>query len=379
MSLEDDLKAEAFHLGFSLCGIAAARPQAQHAAVYEDWLAASHHGEMGYLAAESARVCRADLSLTLPTVRTVLTVALPYSNPAHAAVLEDGRLRGRTAAYAWGQDYHDQIPPRLNQLAAFLEARLGLSLARRAYTDTGPILERAWGQQAGLGWFGKNSCLIHPRGGSAFLLGELLLSAELQPDAPWEADRCGSCTRCLDACPTGCILPNRTLDARRCLSYWTIEHKGSIPVHLRPSLGKWVFGCDICQQVCPWNQHAAPSSADSAFDFTPEEAFPDLLDILGLSPVDFNRRFRRTPLARTKRRGFLRNAAVALGNLGDPAAAPALVYSLENEPEPLVRGHAAWALGQLRHPLARHALECAQSADPDPSVRLEAAGALAAL
>lgn len=379
MSFEDDVKAEAFHLGFSLCGLAAAQPQAQHAAVYEDWLAAGHHAQMGYLAAESARLRRADPSLTLPGVRTVLTVGLPYPNPARAAAPADGRLRGRTAAYSWGQDYHDRIPPRLNQLAVFLETRLGLPLAHRAYTDTGPLLERAWGQQAGLGWFGKNSCLIHPRGGSAFLLGELLLDVELQPDVPWEADRCGSCTRCLDACPTGCILPNRTLDARRCLSYWTIENKGLIPVELRPSLGNWVFGCDICQQVCPWNQHAAPSQVDAAFDFTPEEAFPDLLEALSLSPVDFNRSFRRTPLARTKRRGFLRNAAVALGNLGDPAAVPALIHTLENEPEPLVRAHAAWALGQLHHPRVRPALEHAQLTDPDPSVRLEAAGALAAL
>ncbi len=378
MSFEDDVKAEAFHLGFSLCGIAAAQPQAQHAAVYEDWLTAGYHAQMDYLAAENARERRTDLSLTLPGVRTVLTVALPYPNPTCTSAPPDGHLRGHIAAYAWGQDYHQLIPPRLNQLAAFLQTRLGLPLAHRAYTDTGPILERAWGQQAGLGWFGKNSCLIHPRSGSAFLLGELLLSAELTPDPPWKADRCGSCTRCLDACPTGCISPNRTLDARRCLSYWTIEHKGAIPVQLRPSLGNWVFGCDICQQVCPWNQHAAPSTVDAAFDFTPEEAFPDLLDALHLSSVDFNRRFRRTPLSRAKRRGFLRNAAVALGNLGDPAAVPILIQTLEREPEPLVRGHAAWALGQLHHPHVRPALERAQSADPDPSVRREAAGALAA-
>jgi epoxyqueuosine reductase len=283
------------------------------------------------------------------------------------------------AAYAWGDDYHAVIPPRLEQLAEFIERETGRPVPHRAYTDTGPLLERDLAQRAGLGWIGKNTCLIHPRLGSCFFLAELLLAIELEPDPPFLADRCGSCTRCLQACPTGCILPDRTLDAARCISYLTIELKGAVPPELRPQLGDWVFGCDVCQQVCPWNERFAQASDLQEFDPRPGVPAPDLIEELRLSQEDFSRKFRRSPLKRARRRGYLRNLAVALGNSADPFAVPALARALEDEAEPLVRAHAAWALGQIGGPQALAALEQASHAESDPQVLAEIRAALAAL
>jgi epoxyqueuosine reductase len=222
-----------------------------------------------------------------------------------------------------------------------------------------------------LGWIGKNTCLIHPRGGSFFLLAEILLDVELEPDPPFTTDHCGSCTRCLDACPTGCILPDRTLDARRCISYLTIELKGAIPVYLRSSLGNWVFGCDICQQVCPWNQRFAAPAGAVAFAPRPGVPQPELIAEMALTAEEFNRKFKGSPVRRAKRGGYLRNVAVALGNAGDAAAVPALAEACQHDPEPLVRGHAAWALGSLGGEQARLALESAARTEADPAVQVE--------
>jgi len=196
-----------------------------------------------------------------------------------------------------------------------------------------------------LGWIGKNTCLINPALGSYFFLAEILLGLYIEPDQPFAHDRCGSCRRCIEACPTGCILPDRTIDSRRCISYLTIELKGSIPHGLRPLIGDWVFGCDVCQQVCPWNQRFAPSGGDPSFAPRPRASCPDLIKELALSPQEFNLKFRGSPVKRAKRRGYLRNVAVALGNAGDPSAVHVLGQALLNDHEPLVRGHAAWALG----------------------------------
>jgi epoxyqueuosine reductase len=215
-------------------------------------------------------------------------------------------------------------------------------IKNRWYTDTGPILERDLAQRAGLGWIGKNTCLIHPQHGSYFLLSEILLDLELEPDPPFVSDHCGTCTRCIEACPTDCILPDRTIDATRCISYLTIELKDDIPLELRDKLGDWVFGCDICQQVCPWNRFAG--EADPAFDSkTPPRS---LTEELTLTPQAFNQRFKRTPVKRAKRRGYLRNVAVALGNTGDMHALPVLQNVLNDE-EPLIREHAQWAIQQI--------------------------------
>ena len=302
---------------------------------------------MAYLADQEARARRADPRRILPECRSILALAVPYPDPSRLPADPDGpaRPRGRIAAYAWGRDYHRVLPERLAALAAFIEAQAGGPVPHRWYTDTGPLLERELAQRAGLGWIGKNTCLIHPKMGSYFLLAEILLGIELEPDPPFKTDQCGTCTRCIEACPTDCILPDRTIDARRCISFLTIENKGEIPAGLRPQMGGWVFGCDVCQEVCPWNgrSEAAP---DPAFAPRPGVPAPDLIAEIALTPHEFNRRFKDSPVQRPHRRGYLRNVAVALGNSGDPSAVPALTDALQDE-DPLVREHARRALEHI--------------------------------
>jgi epoxyqueuosine reductase len=270
------------------------------------------------------------------------------------------------AAYAWGEDYHDTLKPLLEQLVEFLENETGQTIPNRWYTDTGPILERDLARRAGLGWIGKNSMLINPQHGSTFLLAEILLGIELPPDPPFAADHCGSCTRCLQACLTSCIRPDRTLDASRCISYLTIENKGPIPPDLRPLLGEWVFGCDVCQQVCPWNRFAAQEGYP-AFASRPGFLPEDLGEELSLTPERFNRKFKGAPIKRSKRRGYLRNVAVALGGRRRVEDIPALAQALKDA-EPLIRQHAAWALGEIGGEDAFASLEKALDAEQDPKV-----------
>jgi epoxyqueuosine reductase len=234
----------------------------------------------------------------------------------------------------------------LQGLVAFIEEQVGQPVPNRYYSDTGPILERNLAQRAGLGWIGKNTCLINPKRGSYFLLAEILLGIELEPDPPFTTDHCGTCTRCIEACPTGCILSDRTIDARRCISYLTIELKGDIPEELRPLLGNWVFGCDVCQMVCPWNRFAT-DTIDEAFSPRPDVPRPNLIHELSLSPEAFNRKFKNSPLRRAKRRGYLRNVAVALGNSQDSKAIQALENALEDS-ESMIREHASWAIESIK-------------------------------
>lgn len=297
---------------------------------------------MRYLADETSRARRADPRLILPECQSILVLGTPYHPPSRLSA-SASRIQGRIAAYAWGRDYHLVLPERMKQLVAFIESQVGHPIPNRWYTDTGPILERDLAQRAGLGWIGKNTCLIHPRFGSTFFLSEILLGLELDPDLPFTADQCGTCTRCLDACPTQCIQPDRTLDARRCISYLTIENKGEIPEDLRVQMGNWVFGCDACQQACPWNRFAP--EADAAFEKLVQ--LRTLTEDLALTPKAFNRAFKDSPIQRTKRRGYLRNVSVALGNLGEESTLPALELALE-DPEPLVREHAAWAIQTIQ-------------------------------
>jgi epoxyqueuosine reductase len=417
MNLTQAIKAEARRLGFELAGVTTPDPP-PHVDVFERWLAAGRHGEMAYLESELSRQRRADPRQILPECRSILVLAARYptppANPSPDASVNlpaeapqgwlplppasptlgrgggdaggatqaqpEPALTGRVAAYAWGADYHDVLVERLRALVEFIEAQVGQPVPNRWYTDTGPILERDLAQRAGLGWIGKNTCLIHPDLGSYFLLAELLLGLKLEPDQPFAPDRCGSCTRCLEACPTACILPDRTLDARRCLSYLTIELKGPIPADLRPQIGDWVFGCDVCQQVCPWNLRFAPSPQEppvvAPLAARPGLPQPDLVEELSLAPQAFNRKFKGSPLKRAKRRGYLRNVAVALGNRHAPRAVPALVQNLAGDPEPLVRSHAAWALGQVGGEAARRALLEAKKNETDASVLVEIARAL---
>ncbi len=221
---------------------------------------------------------------------------------------------------------------------------------------------------------GKNTCLISPSKGSYFLLGEALIDAEIEPNAPFSSDQCGSCRRCIEACPTACIQEDRTIDATHCISYLTIENKGSIPIELRHQMGDWVFGCDVCQQVCPWNIRFAPVNAgesEPSFDPRPGVPRPTLSEELHLTPQAFNKKFKNSPVKRSKRRGYLRNVAVAIGNSGDPTSVPDLAGSLANEPEPLVRAHAAWALGKIGTPPSRASLEKALKREGDPTVAAE--------
>jgi epoxyqueuosine reductase len=341
VSLTQAVKNKAHGLGFSLAGVTTPEPP-PHWTAYEHWLSMGRHGSMNYLADRR----RANPHLVLPECRSILALAVSYPDPESAAQNESPRPAGRVASYAWGRDYHLVLPERLKTLASFIETLVGSPVPHHWYTDTGPLLERDLAQRAGLGWIGKNTCLIHPKIGSYFLLAEILLGIDLESDLPFNADRCGTCTRCIRACPTGCILPDRTLDARRCLSYLTIENKKEIPPDLRPQLGNRVFGCDICQQVCPWNRFANQEH-DPAFNAKPGLPNPDLVAELALRPQEFNRKFTDNPVLRSKRRGYLRNVAVALGNSGDPVALPALERAVQDD-DSLVREHAIWALEQIQ-------------------------------
>jgi epoxyqueuosine reductase len=338
-NLKDIVKDKARQLGFILAGVTTPDPP-PHYSTFEAWLAQGRHGTMSYLANERSRARRADPRQILPECRSILVLATPYSPPSPFS--GGGGVRGDIASYAWGMDYHDVLPARMKELVQFIEEQVGRPLKNRWYTDTGPILERDLAQRAGIGWIGKNTCLIHPKHGSYFLLSEIFLDLALEPDPPFLTDHCGTCTRCIEACPTGCILPDRTLDATRCISYLTIELKEDIPPELRDKMGNWTFGCDICQMVCPWNRFAG--EGDPAFG---EEQPPHSLEEdLSLTPQEFNQRFKGSPVKRAKRRGYLRNVAVALGNMGDMHALPVL-QTARNDDEPLVREHAEWAIAEI--------------------------------
>ncbi|HQU36897.1 MAG TPA: tRNA epoxyqueuosine(34) reductase QueG, partial [Anaerolineales bacterium] len=333
--MKQRIKDKARQLGFSLAGVTLPDPP-PHYSTFEHWLAQGLHGSMNYLATEKARARRADPREILPECKSILVLATAYPSPS-------GRGQGegeiQVASYARGEDYHNILPARMAELVRFIEEQVARPIKNRYYTDTGPILERDLAQRAGIGWVGKNSCLINPKQGSYFFLSEIFLDLELEPDTPFVTDHCGTCARCISACPTDCILPNRTLDATRCISYLTIELKDDIPVELREKIGNWVFGCDICQMVCPWNRFAP--EGDSAFSDAPSttlRTLPSPTGELTLTPQAFNQRFKRTPVSRAKRRGYLRNVAVALGNTADTHALPVLQNAL-NDDEPMIRTH----------------------------------------
>jgi epoxyqueuosine reductase len=335
-------KALALQVGFDLAGIARADAP-RELAFLSEWVARGRAGEMAYLTTQVRK--RSDLRAAFPWARSVLSVALQYDSP-HPYSGDASPDRGWISRYAWGDDYHDVMRVMLTRLVERLRAEAG-PFESRLYVDTGPVVERAFAAAAGLGAWGKNTCLLHPRLGSWFFLGEIALELDLPADAPLP-DMCGSCTACLDACPTGAFPAPYELDATRCISYLTIELKGAIPEDLRGGLGRHVFGCDVCQDVCPWNRrrrHYGPAA------FGPRDGLqaPDLLELAGLDPEGFARRFRRSPVKRAKRRGLLRNVAVALGNTRNPRARPVLEI-LAGDADPLVAEHARWALGRLDAP-----------------------------
>jgi len=369
--LKAALVQKAIELGFDACRVTSAEPPAS-APDFERALAEGRHAEMAWLAKAPEK--RADLSRVLPGIRSVVTLAISYHRPAEQEVsgpagsevvglnrapsgptsvnpdpemasLLSPSLSGVVARYAQHPDYHDLLKEPLRALTEFLDTEARVAQRSLWYVDTGPILERDLAQRAGIGFVGKHTNLISRSLGNWFLLAEILTTADLEPDAP-EHNRCGSCTRCLSACPTGALPAPFTLDARRCISYLTIEHRGSIPEDLRPAIGTRIFGCDDCLAACPWNRFAR-AGAILRQHHRADLTQPDLLELLSLDEATFKLRFAGTPLLRTKRRGLLRNVCVALGNVGDPRAIPALTQAAQ-DPEPLIAEHAAWALRRIR-------------------------------
>ena len=341
----EQLKAEAVARGFNLVGVTRAEPSPTLAA-YHAWIEAGMHGSMGYMARPDRQARRNDLNVILPGVRSLVVVALDYRDSVPPELLADPS-RGRFASYAWGLDYHDLMTPRLEALATWLRDASGQAHSHRVYADTGAILERSHAHEAGLGFIGKNTMLIHPRRGSYMFLGEILTDLEFDAyDEPGAASQCGTCTRCLVACPTNAFPRPFVLDARRCISYLTIEHKGWIDPQLRDRMGNWVYGCDVCQDVCPWQRFSTPTHEAAFRPVDAGRVAPRLLDLLALDDAMFKACYAGSPVARVKRERLVRNACVAAGNWGSREAAPLLARLLE-DPSALVRGHAAWALARI--------------------------------
>jgi epoxyqueuosine reductase len=331
------IRARAQALGFDAARVtSAAAPE--HAAQFSAWLADGRHGEMAWLARNAGK--RVDPQEVLAGARSIISLAISYRAPEAPA-----QPAGTIARYARFTDYHDVLAGPLKELATFIDGLGGPAARSLWYVDTGPLLERDLAQRAGIGFVGKHTNLVSRRLGNWFFLAEIITTLELEPDAP-ERNHCGTCARCLAACPTAAITAPFQLDARRCISYLTIELKGAIPVELRPLIGLRIYGCDDCLAACPWNRFAREGALLRPHART-DLAAPDLIELLALDDAGFRTKFAGTPLLRTKRRGLLRNVCVALGNLGDPRALPALERAC-HDPEPLIREHAAWAIGRIR-------------------------------
>jgi epoxyqueuosine reductase len=343
-----DLKQKAHELGFSFAGVIPAEPS-PYLSAYHAWIDAGMHGGMGYLARPDRVERRDNLNVILPGVRSLVMVGLDYRAELPADLDLNDPSRGRIASYAWGLDYHDLMLPRLDALAEWLAKQTDHTY--RSYVDTGAILERSHAQRAGLGFTGKNTMLIHPRRGSYFFLGEILTTLEFSDydtplTPPGRDSLCGSCTRCLVACPTNAFPRPFVLDARRCISYLTIEHKGWIDRDLRPLMGNWVYGCDVCQDVCPWQRFTLPTNETAFIPTDVNRIAPSLIDLLQLDEARFRQQFAGSAIIRIKRDRLVRNACIAAGNWGDESAVPHLIRLLD-DPSPLVRGHAAWGLHHI--------------------------------
>lgn len=338
--LKFQIQQQARLLGFADCRIAKAAPAA-HKDLFEQWVAEEKYGDMTWMAKNLDR--RTDPRLIVPGAKSLIVLATSYWQGIARPERDDGY---RIARYAWNDDYHDLIEKRLWQLDAFLIAQGG---TQRHYVDTGPVLERDFANEAGLGWNGKSTMQIHRRLGTWFFLAEIITTLDLEPDTP-SRDHCGTCTRCITACPTQAITAPRRMDARRCLSYLTIEHKGPIPEEFRRALGGRIYGCDDCLDACPWNRFATLSH-EAAFQARTHVFEHRLRDFLALDDTSFRTLFAKSPIKRIKRPAFLRNVCVALGNTGSPADLPAL-ETAASDPEPLIAEHALWAIAEIRtrHP-----------------------------
>jgi epoxyqueuosine reductase len=366
------VKAEAISLGFQLVGVTSPQPSDQ-VTTYSNWLANGRHAGMEYLASDRAVYRRQSPLNILPECKSILSLGLPYS-PQHISTNSSDQIR--IAAYALGDDYHDVFDTKLTQLVNFIEKQIGSPFPHRMYSDTGPVLEREIAQRAGLGWIGKNTCLINPKLGSFFLLGEILLGVTLDPDEPFSVDHCGICRKCIDSCPTEAILSDRTIDSNLCISYLTIENRGEIPSELRGSIGEWLFGCDICQNVCPWNIRFARHS--DLVEFQPREFLknPSNAGILKLIEESYRSNLQGSPLKRAKLSGLIRNASITAANTEDFDVVPILAELLTHHPDAQVRSHCAWAIGQLQGSGYEKILRDALDSEDDPKTRDEIYSAL---
>ncbi len=378
--LTERIKDRAYALGFDLVRVTTAAPFPEAESALNDRIADGLMGGLDWFTAARAEVSANPRAL-LPAARSVIALGTFYLTDAPRDLTTPGDPHGQVSCYAWGDDYHEVIRQRLDQLAAELRSFAAPGEEKTiVFCDTGRMVDRAVAQRSGLGWYGKNTCILTKGWGSWVFLSELVTSLDLEPDAPLGAN-CGRCEICLRACPTGAFVAPYVLDNRRCISYLTIELKGSIPVELRPLIGNRIFGCDICQEVCPVNRVAERRLRASGtlgvrgerLEFqprTPTASSPALIELLALDEEGFRERFRHSAIKRAKRRGLLRNVCVALGNIGDPVAIPALIRAL-SDVEPLVRGHAAWALGRIGGEQARDGLRIALATEEDATVRQE--------
>ncbi len=344
-TLAQAIKTKALAMGFTAVAIVPATPSV-HSRYYADWIKAGYHAEMNFLARPDAIARRANLSLTVPHAQSAVVVTANYHTTHLPPEILSDPSRGIIASYAWNLDYHNLLTPKLYQLQAWIRQQAGAPVGGRAYVDTGPVLERELAVRGGLGFIGKNTCLINPRLGSYMFLGEIILDYPLPFDAPAEQGTCGRCARCIAACPTDALKAPYVIDSNLCISYLTVELKGDIPLALRPLLGNRIFGCDICQEVCPYNKRFALPTDEPGFKGALDQMAPKLLELIALDDEGFRKRFKGNPIKRTKRRGLLRNVAVALGNWGDARAVPALQKAL-HDPEALIRRHAHWALEKI--------------------------------
>jgi epoxyqueuosine reductase len=352
--IAEQAKLAAADAGFDLAGIAPVRPEdLPELSAFVEWVDAGRAGEMKYLETrtEAGDLRRSSATNAAPWVRSMVVCALNYSADKPYSVEATDPQRGWISRYAWGsKDYHDALLPRLKQVEAAIQqlaGERGMTIETRSYVDTGPILERVYARHAGIGWIGKNTCIIHPKMGSWLFLGVILTSLELPTDTA-TPDRCGSCTRCIDACPTNAIVAPGKLDARLCIAYLTIEKRGTVPEDLRSEMGHHIFGCDICQDVCPWNNKAGNAPPTSLPEFQPQEQLyhPELRWLAQMDEETYRRVFRGSPVKRTKYSGLKRNVAIAMGNSGNPEFVADL-RKLAGESDPVVAEHAAWAITKL--------------------------------
>ena len=367
------IKKKANELGFDLVGFTPVS-RSKSIGIYNAWLKQGYAGNMDYL--ERHAKLKEDPRNIMPQTISLVALGFNYNTIEPTKKNKDPKI-GRISRYAWGDDYHFLIRKKLSILEEYVCKELKVANITRSFVDSGPILEKEVAYRAGLGWIGKNSNLINHKKGSWFFLAEILVDFELEYSSPFNRIDCGKCTSCIDACPTDAIIEDRSIDARKCISYLTIELKGSIPKYLRPKMSNHIFGCDICQEVCPWNKEA-PISKEHKLHPLRENIMPKLTKLMDMDEHTFKKRFENSPIKRTKRRGFLRNVAVALGNWAHPSAIPALSIGLYDE-NFLVRSHSAWALGRILDKKAKKELEKAKEIEENKEVLNEILEALKSL